>query len=186
VNNVKLLFGENRPEYWLSFISTLIDLKTLVQIKLTGTLIRHANTYMLADIANMLQGTCNLSSLDICYDFFSRKSRLTADDICSVTPSHVKHLAVSIKNFTEAQNVVKRLKHLLSANFYFDFISTWDRNIEWLAQGTQGSSCQIDGFSLRVWRGRSIIQPSNVTGGSKRIKLNNDPCDLVTTVLLPI
>jgi len=133
---------------------------------------------MLADIANMLQGTCNLSSLDICYDFFSRKSCLAADDICSVTPSHVKHLAVSIKSFKEAQNVVERLKNLLSANFYFDFIQTLDRNIEWLAQRTQGSSYQMDEFSLCMWRGRSIIQPSNVTGARKRIKLTNDDCDL--------
>jgi hypothetical protein len=159
------------------FIFTLIDLKTLVQIKLTGTLIRQADTYMLADIANMLQGNCNLSSLDICGDFFSRKSHLTANDICSVTPSHVKHLAVSIKSLKEAQNVVERLKHLSSANFYFDFIPTLNRNIEWFAQRTQGLSYRIDGFSLCVWLGRSIIQPSNITGARKRIKLTNGPRD---------
>jgi hypothetical protein len=96
-----------RPSNWVAFISTIIDPKTIKRIKV----ICEANSDMIVDITNLLRKTCNVFSHDICANFSTEKSRLTAMDICSMAPAYVRHLAVSIKNIAEAETVLHRLEH---------------------------------------------------------------------------
>ena len=176
MKRLELEFGIDRPHDWISFVSELIDLTTIVHVKVSSTLIQRSNPFMLADMTNLLQQTCHVSSLDIGFGFFSRKSRLTATEVCSMIPSHVKHLALSIKNLNEIKNTLERLEQLSSANFYFDYTPSWNEITEWLDIKKKGSSYQVDSFSACVWLGNNIIQPKEIILNNKRIKLTDEHC----------
>jgi hypothetical protein len=129
---------------------------------------------MLNDMAILLKKTCHVSSLDICFGFLSRKSCLTAVEICSMIPIDVKHLAVSVKNLVEIKTILERFQHLSSANFYFDYTPSSNEITTWIDSKKEGSSYQADSFTVCVWLGKSIIQPNEAKIGNKRIKLTDE------------
>ncbi|CAF3108676.1 unnamed protein product [Rotaria sp. Silwood2] len=172
VKTLELEFVTTRPHDWIEFISNLIDLTTVVEVKISSTLIRKSDLYMLNDIANLLKKTCCISSVDICSGFFSRKSSLTATEICSLLPTHVKQLAVSVKNVNEIKSVLERFQHLSSVKFYFDYTPYWNEVTKWLDDKRKGSSYQADSFSIYIWLGNNTIQLKEVNVGNKRVKLS--------------
>ena len=158
----------------MDFVSNLIDLKTVVQVKVLSALIRQCNPYMLADMTELLRQTSDLSSVDICFGFQCRKSNLTATQICSMIPSHVKHLAVSIKDLNEIKHIIERLEYLSSANFFYDYTHSWNEITPWLNTDRQGSSYEADSFSACIWLGKNNNQPNEIKIGNKRMKLNDE------------
>jgi len=174
VKKLELQFDTVRPRDWIQFVSNLIDLKTIEHVKVSSTSIRQSNPSMLADMTKLLRQTCCLSSVDICFGFLSRKSWLTAVEICSMIPSYVKHLAVSIKDLNEIKSILEQLQHLSSANFYFDYTPSWDEITKWLDSNRKGSSYQADSFSVYIWLGKSKNQPKEIKVGNKRVKLADE------------
>jgi hypothetical protein len=126
---------------------------------------------MLYEITQFLQNTPCVSSVDIGFGFLTRKSSLTATDICSMLPAHVKHLAASIKNLNEIKSIFQRLEHLSSANFFYDYMPTWNEVTQWLDDNRTGSSYEADSFSMCVWLGKSNNSSKQIKFGNKRIKL---------------
>jgi hypothetical protein len=126
---------------------------------------------MLADMTKLFQQTPHVSSVDICFGFLYRKSCLSAAQICSMIPSHVKHLAISIRDLNEIKNVFERLQYLSSANFFFDYSPFWHEVTQWLDTNRKGSSYQADSFSVCVWLGKSNNQSKDIKIGNKRVKL---------------
>lgn len=159
---------------WIETVTNLIDLKNIIHIKISSSLIRQSNPYMLSDMTKFFQTTPHLSSLDIDFGFLSRKSSLTAKDICSMIPSHVKHLSVSIKDLNEIKSIFQRLEHLSSANFFYDYIPTWNEVTQWLDKNRKGSSYEVDSFSVCVWLGKSSNHSNQIEVGNKRIKLTDE------------
>lgn len=127
---------------------------------------------MLSDMAKLLQCISNLSSIDICFDFLSRKSCLTAGDIGFLVPSHVHHLAVAIKNLNEITTVLEQRPDLSSASFMFDYSPTYKEVTTWLEDNRTGSSYQADSFSVCVWLGKSSNHSKEISLGPKRMKIN--------------
>ena len=159
------------PLHWASFLSELIDLTTVVELKVTGRLVRKANPTILAEISHLLQQTCKLSSLDICDKFYMRMSTLTAEHLCPMIPRHLKRLVTPVKNLDEVEKILDRLDHLSSVYFSFAYIPRRDRNIDWLPQKKRGSTYAIDSFSLVVWLPNSNIPSIETEVGPKRMKL---------------
>jgi len=175
VTNLELEYYTHRLPNWTSFISTLVDVTTVTQIKLTGIMISQAEPDIIADLTNLLQQACSLTSLDICCQYESRKSKLTAQDICSMTPSHVKHLATSIKNLNEAKISLEQLQHLSTARFFYTSSDSFSISfIEWLEQNKTGSSHFVGAVQTKIWLGHNNIQPEVVRIGNKRIKLTDE------------
>ncbi len=174
VRRLELDFYTDRPLGWLAFVSKLIDLTTIVKVKVSSVSIRTSDPNILADITDLLEQTSRLSSLDICFGFFSRKSSLTAAEICPMIPSHVKHLAVSIKDLNEIKSILERLQHLSSANFYFDYTPSWNEITKWIERNRKGSSYQADSFSVCVWLGKNSAEPKVAKVGNKRIKRTDE------------
>lgn len=171
---LELEFNHIRLRDWTFFTSTLIDLTTIVRIKFTCPLIYEAEPLMLADIASLLQQTCNLSSLSLCSKFTYGQSSLTGEDICLMIPSHVRHLVIAIKTLDEIKIILERLKQLSSAKFVFLDKSSSLRIVKWLKQMTNGSSYRIDTCIACVWLGNKNIQPETINVGNKRIKRSDD------------
>lgn len=174
MENLELKFNSERPPNWIDFISTIIDPKTISLIKITGQVIYEANSDMIVDITNLLRKTCNVSSLNICFNFFTGKSSLTAIDICSMTPTHVKYLTVSIKDLVEAATVLYRLQHLSSVKFFFDHCPTWKPFIAELENQKKGSTYHTTSFSICIWLRQNNLQYKQIKAGNKRIKLTDD------------
>ena len=163
-----------RPQHWVSFTSTLVNLITIVQIKYTNTATREADLLTLADIGSLLQKTPNLMLLQLGSSKTYCRLTLTAENICSITPSHVHHLVVAIKNFNEIQIVLERLENLSSAKFFFNEKSAFSRILKWLKEKRNDSSYRIDGSTMSVWLGKQNIQSEQFHLGAKRIKLTDD------------
>lgn len=125
-------------------------------------------------MTNFFQKTPQVSSVDIDFGFLSRKSSLTATDICSMVPAHVKHLAVSIKYLNEMKNIFQRLEHLSSANFFYDYTPIWTEVTNWLDSNRKGSSYEVDSFSACVWLGKSSNHANEIKLGNKRVKLADE------------
>ena len=140
-------------------------------MKLTGQVICETNSDMLVDITNLLKKTCNISSLEVCANSYTETSSLTAMNICSMTPDHVRHLAVSIQNISEAITVLHRLHYLSSAHFFFDDLSNWVQLRIWLNKERKGSTYHIHYSSIRVWLPQNRPQYKENDAGTKRIKL---------------
>jgi hypothetical protein len=174
VKRLELDFGTDRPDGWIEFVSKLIDLKTIIHVKVLSVLIRKSDPHMLADMTNLLQQTCGLSSVDICYGFYIRKTTLTTTEICSMVPSNVKHLAVSVKNLNETKSILERFQYLSSANFYYDYTPYRNEITEWLDNKKKGSTYQVDSFSVYIWLGKNTIYPEGIHLSNKRIKLTDE------------
>ncbi|CAF3239928.1 unnamed protein product, partial [Rotaria sp. Silwood2] len=171
VKELQIEFKNNLPSHWALFISTLIDLATIVQIKFTGRSIYKARRNMRANIASLLQRTCCLTSLTIDYDSCIYNS-WTAENICSMVPSHIKHLTVSIKNPDEIKLVLKRLPHLSSAQFRCGHTSSWRKFIEWFEENKAGSRCRGNAYLMSLWLDKTSVQSIEQKHSNKRIKID--------------
>ncbi|CAF3418498.1 unnamed protein product [Rotaria sp. Silwood2] len=174
VTNLELDYYVQRIPYWTTFVSTLVDLTTVTRIKLAGMRIFQANPNIIADLISLLQQTCSLTSLDICCNYDSRRSKLTAQDICSMTPSHVKHLAAAIENLNEVKICLEKLQHLLTARFFYRSSSFSNLLTEWLEEKRAGSSYFVGAVFTKVWFVQNNNQFKLVQIGNKRIKLTVD------------
>lgn len=174
ISRLELQFDAARPYGWVAFVSKLIDLKTIAQVTVSSTLIRQSNPYMLAEMTKLLQLTSHVSSVDICYGFLSRQSRLTATELCLMIPTHVKHLAVSIKDLNEIKNICTRLHNLSSTNFFYDYTPSWNEITYWFDVKRKGSSYQADSFSVCIWLGKNDNQSNEIKVGPKRVKLTKE------------
>jgi hypothetical protein len=175
VTKLELEYGSHQLPSWTSFISTLVNLTTVTEIKLTGTRISQAEPDIIADLSNLFQQAHSLISLDIGCEYENRKSKLTAHDICFLTPSHVKHLAAPIKNLTEAKISLEQLQHLSTARFFYPTNDSFSNSfIEWLKQNKPGSSHFVGAVYTKIWFGHNNFQPKAVRVGNKRIKLADE------------
>jgi hypothetical protein len=175
VTKLELEYNSHRLPKWTSFISTLIDLTTVTEIKLTGIMISLAEPDIIADLSNLVKQAHSLISLDIACQYENRKSKLTAHDICSMTPSHVKHLSASIKNLNEAKIFLEQLQHLSTARFFYATNDLFSHSfIEWLKQNKIGSSHFVGAVYTKIWFGHNNIQPKTIRVGNKRIKLTDE------------
>ncbi|CAF1135849.1 unnamed protein product [Adineta steineri] len=165
-NYLALIFDSERPVDWIPFISLFIDLTTITKITLRGRLIAAANQSILDDIKTLLQQACHVNSVLLRDTLLNQKSLLTANDICSIIPAHVRHLIVAIKDMSEAKIVLERLTHVSSARFYFDHTPCCDKLHQWFK--SKNLSYQTEPSSVYVWR-------QNV--GNKRIKLTDNHHD---------
>jgi len=175
VTKLELEYNSYRLPNWTSFISTLIDLTTVTEIELTGIMISQAEPNIIADLSNLFQQAHSLISLDIGCEYENRKSKLTAQDICSMTPSHVKHLSASIKNLNEAKLSLEQLQHLSTARFFYHTNDLFSNSfIEWLDKNRIGSAHFVGAVYTKIWFGHNNIQPKTITVGNKRIKLTDE------------
>jgi hypothetical protein len=158
---------------WILFVSKLIDLTTIVRITLKGRSTYRTRRNMRINIARLLQRTPSLSYLNVDYDYYIYNS-WTADNICFMVPSHVKHLTVAIKNMDEIRFVLNRLQHLSSAKFHFSCALDSRRIIEWLEKTNKGSRYRRDACSINVWLKKGTIQSKERKRGNKRIRLTDD------------
>jgi len=171
VKRLELQFDKIRTFGWIEIVTNLIDLKNIIHVKVSSSLIRQSNPSMLSDMTKFFETIPHLSSVDIGFGFLSRKSSLTATDICSMIPSHVKHLSGSIKDLNEIKSIFQRLEHLSSANFFYDYIPTWNEVTSWLDSNRKGSSYDVDSFSVCVWLGKNSNHSNKIKFGNKRVKL---------------
>ncbi len=169
---LELAYNMDRLPNWTSFISTLVDLRTVTEIKLTGEMISLAEPSIIMNLINLIQQACNLTSLDICCSYGNRKSNLTARDICAMTPSNVKHLAASIKNLDEGKICLQQRQHLITARFFCSKNGPFsDIFIDWLEYNRIGSSHFVGAFYTKIWLGNNRIQPKTIKNENKRMKL---------------
>jgi hypothetical protein len=96
------------------------------------------------------------SSINICFNFYTGKSSLIAMNICSMTPIHVKHLEVSIKDLVEAATVLYRLQLLSSVKFIFDYSPVWKPFIAWLEKQKKCSIYHMNIYFHRKTKSNSI------------------------------
>ena len=156
---------------WNRFISTIVDLKTITEIVLAGTAVRTLSS-VIANLRILFQQTFNLISLDIWYEAGSMQSILTAREICALTPSHVKHLAASIKDLNEAKIILQQFRNLSTARFLsYSSRSIPGSFIEWLEENLPDSSHVQSHYHTLIWLGHSDDQSTAVTKRNKRIKL---------------
>ncbi|CAF3407580.1 unnamed protein product [Rotaria socialis] len=159
VEELEIDFKYHKLSNWAFFVPTLIDLTAIVRFKCSCALICRTEPHMLAQMTSLLQQMCNLLSLDLCSPYSNDISSLTAEDVCLMTPSHVRHLIVRIQSLSEIIIVLERLEHLSGAKFYFRDTSSTRPIIKMLKEKRNGSSCRINSFTLYVWLGKKHIQP---------------------------
>ncbi|CAF1183551.1 unnamed protein product [Adineta steineri] len=176
VKKLDINFKDNLPSNWILTVSTLVDLSTIVQIKFTGQTVYKTRRDIRASIANFLQRTSSLISLGISYDSYMYNF-WTADNICCMIPSHVKHLTTSIKHVNEMKLVLKRLPQLSSITFHFHCPSNIDAIFGWLAKYREGSKCKREKPSISIWLGKGIIQSIEYEHVNKKIKLSDNHHD---------
>ncbi len=175
ITTLELKCNVDRIPNWISFILTLVDLGTVTEIKLTGIKISEAKPSITDDLPNLLHRACNLTSLDIHYQYENGGSKLTAQHICAMTPLNVKHLATPIKNLDEAKICLEQLQHLTTAKFFYPknrlLLASF---IEWLKQNRTGSAHFVGALYTKIWFGNHSTQPKAIKVGNKRMKLTDE------------
>ncbi len=172
VTKLELEYNFHRPKSWTSFFSERFYISIVIKIILTGLITTLVDQGIITNLRNLLQQACSLTALDICCQYEQRNSNLTAQDICSITPPQLKHLATAIKNLNETRIVLEQLQHLSTARFFYaSNNSSSDAFIEWLEKNKIGSSHFVGAVQTKIWFGHDPIRPNKVIVGNKKIKL---------------
>lgn len=161
----------NRSLVSLHFLSALIDLSHLVEIKLKGNCFRECDVNTLNHIATFMWQAHNLSSVLIYHSWCEYVPVLSIDDICFIISRHVKHVQVAVNNSDEAKMMLEKCNHLSSVQFNFKYSRFSNEIVQWLEENTINSTYRSGYRSFTVWLGRKKVQSNEFSVDLKRIKL---------------
>jgi hypothetical protein len=166
------------PKDWsaisLQFLSTLIDVSHLEQIKLDSYYFDDYSLDILTRIATFIRQAHNVSSLIIYNASYRYRPTLAAEKVCLIVPHHVKHLQVPANDLDEIQVILERCKHLSSVQFNIQYSSSSNKIVQWLAKNTINSTYRKGFRLLTVWLGRIKIESNDTTIDQKRMKLSDE------------
>ena len=144
-------------------------------MKLTTISIDEVKQAIIDDVSSLLQQTPNLTSLEIIDHGRDRESALTGREICTITPSHVKHLATRFEDLNDAKIILKGCPTLSTAKF-FHSCKKWniDFFLEWLEESEPDSLYYNGPLYIKVWLRHTSNRSTTVTKSNKRIRLADD------------
>ena len=155
----------------LNLLSAILDLSQLVEIKLKSNFFRDYKMALVREMATFIQRADNVSSLIITNSSYIHKSTLTAENICSMVPRHVKYLDVSVRHFQDMKMILERCRHLSSVQFHIRSSKFSPKIVQWLAENTIYSRYRESERKLVIWLGGIKTEPSEGNVDNKRIKL---------------
>ncbi|CAF0856438.1 unnamed protein product [Rotaria sp. Silwood1] len=160
---------------YLHLISTLIDLSQLKNLKLVDKFHQDSSQVIATNFLNILEQACNVCSLIIIIPWLARTNSKTIDQLCSMIPSHIKHLEIDVRSMNDMKTVLERLDHLSSVTFrFFNGKSNWQETIiKWLSDRRDLTYCK-QSYELHIWLGMKKTNVSQQHRTSrKRIKLTD-------------
>lgn len=107
------------------------------------------------NITILLNKTSNLRSL-LLFDYWAPDNCMERmETICSIIPSHLKHLKIRVKNIDDIKYILEHLIYLKSVTFEYAQILSINREdfIKFLSSLNRYSSLWDSRYALNVWLG---------------------------------
>ncbi|CAF1282231.1 unnamed protein product [Rotaria sordida] len=160
-------------------ISTLIDLSQIKKLELVDKFPQDSSQIMTTNVLKILEQACHVRSLIIIIPWLVKTDTKIINQLCSMIPSHIKHLEIDVGSMNHIKIILQRLDHLSSVVFrYFNDKPTWQTTIiEWLSDRRDLTYCK-ESYELYIWLGTEKMNMSQQhRTGRKRIKLTDHYTD---------
>ena len=137
-------------------LSNLINLVHLTQLSLNLNYDYSMDLNTRAYLKNIFKQISNIRTLEICNNLSTIYSNITIEDICSLIPSYIEHLKITVKNINDMKIIIDRFEYLSSITFRFSFYKSIPsaKIIESFLNIKKDLTYRKDDCSIRVWLNR--------------------------------
>ncbi|CAF0876801.1 unnamed protein product [Adineta steineri] len=137
-------------------LSNLINLVHLTQLSLNLNYDYSLDLNTRAYLKNIFKQISNIRTLEICNNLSTIYSNITIEDICSLIPSYIEHLKITVKNINDMKIIIDRFEYLSSITFRFSFYKSIPsaKIIESFLNIKKDLTYRKDDCSIRVWLNR--------------------------------
>ncbi|CAF0933359.1 unnamed protein product [Adineta steineri] len=137
-------------------LSNLINLVHLSQLSLNLNYDYSLDLNTRAYLKNIFKQISNIRTLEICNNLSTIYSNITIEDICSLIPSYIEHLKITVKNINDMKIIIDRFEYLSSITFRFSFYKSIPsaKIIESFLNIKKDLTYRKDDCSIRVWLNR--------------------------------
>ena len=174
VTKVSVDVGNENPLVSKDFLTSIIDLSQLVEVRFESSYFNKHNKELLLDMITIIERSCNLTSLTIHNHYCRFALYPFLHNICSIIPRQITHLQIPINQLDQIEIILERCPHLSIVQFQ---ITRWKFSNEvrqWFTENTIGSTFRRhNGYDI-VWIGEKTNQ---IITNHKRIKLTEDISD---------
>ncbi|CAF3550412.1 unnamed protein product [Rotaria socialis] len=141
------------PNTLLQSLSNIINLSTVTQVIFNLNYDIDFDLHTRTNLINIFKQTSNIQTFEICNNLSPINACTTIGDICSLIPSHIQHLKITVKNVNEMKIVFDRFKYLSSITFRFSFDTSIPsaKIIESFLNIKNDLTYKNDDSSIRVW-----------------------------------
>ncbi|CAF3171372.1 unnamed protein product [Rotaria sp. Silwood2] len=155
----------------LEFLTTMIDISKLVEVKLESFYFNKFNQNLLFDIITILEQAYSLSSLIIHSRYSKYELFPFLNRICSIIPRQIKHLQIPINQLDLIEVILERCQNLSVIQFEISRLKFSQEVIDWFNQNTVDSTIRRRAGCDLIWIGNKI---NHIENNHKRIKLNEN------------
>jgi hypothetical protein len=154
----------------MKFLPSLINISQLIQVKLESFYFNKSNKNFLFNMINILEHSCNLTSLIIHSRICKYELYPYLNIICSTIPCQIKHLQIPINRLDQIQFILERCQHLSVIQFETTRLKFSEEVIEWFTKHTISSAFERHNGCDIIWIGKKLEE---VNVNYKRIKFDS-------------
>ncbi|CAF1104696.1 unnamed protein product [Rotaria sordida] len=169
--DVSMDYRRKNPLASIKFLTSIIDVSQLVEVKLESYCFGKDRKMILFDMMTIIEQSYNLSSLII----HSRLSKYELypflDNLCSVIPRRIKHLQIPINRLDQIKIILERCQDLSVVQFAITRSKFSEEVIQWFTQNTIDSTFRRRDECNIIWIGKKT---NEISINHKRMKLTDD------------
>ncbi|UJR25972.1 hypothetical protein I4U23_007320 [Adineta vaga] len=143
-------------------LSNLLNLSHLTQLTINLNYDFSTDSNTTTNLTNILRQISNIHTLEILNNLSTIYSNISIEDICSLIPSTIEHLKITVKNITEMKTIIDRFEYLSSITFQFTFYKSIPsaKIIESFLNIKKDLTYRKDDCSIRVWLNKYLKKKS--------------------------
>ncbi|CAF0890956.1 unnamed protein product [Rotaria sordida] len=158
----------------LEFLTSIIDISKLVEVKLESFYFNKDNQNLLFEIISILEQAYTLLSLIIHSRYSTYELYPFLNGICSIIPRQIKRLQIPINQLDQVGTILERCQNLSVIQCEITRLKFSQEVIDWFNQNTIDSIVRRHARCDIIWIGKKINHNMN---NHKRIKLDDNQFD---------
>ncbi|CAF1178652.1 unnamed protein product [Adineta ricciae] len=156
----------------MNFLTSMIDISRLVEVKLESFYFGKLNKHLLFEIVTIIGHSTNLSSLIIYNRYCKYELYPFLNDLCSILPRQIKYLRLPINRLNQIEMIMKRCPYLSVIQVAISRSRFSKEVVDWFSENTLDSICRKQNSCDFIWIGKK--KTNDIRYNPKRIKLNDD------------
>ncbi|CAF1369931.1 unnamed protein product [Rotaria sordida] len=174
VTKINLMIERQSPMSSLDFLTSIINVSKLVEVKLESYCFNQDNQNLLVKIISILKQAYSLSSLIVQSRYGKYRLYPFLNRLCSKIPRQTKCLQIPINQLNQIEIIFKRCQNLSVVRFEITRSKFSQQVIDWFNQNTMNSTFRRHNGCDIVWIGKKI---NHIKDSHKRIKLDENQFD---------